>query len=300
MTNLHQASLPTVRAEFYSILQKENESILKYSSRVDTIVSTMAKLGERVSTGAWIYALGNGLREEFKVSKNGILYSEDGYDTVMSVKIKLASEEAVLNTQSKKDSIVTTSKETEKNDEIALATLKLNDKTKKPSTKTSDDSKDQALLLKGKGGKGSSKGKGHSKGKWRDPQWEYNWTEWSHAAPSNPPHDSWAPPSPDKGTGKPQGFGAPAKGSDSSTLWCDIHHKYGHSTDWCYDNPHRTGGPPLKADSWCSTCNRSGHTAESCYATSIRIPRKGKGKNKGSKDNYGNRAWKSQNFPASH
>jgi hypothetical protein len=61
MTNLHQASLPTVRAEFYSIFQKENESILKYSSRVDIIVSTMAKLCERVSTGAWIYALGNGL-----------------------------------------------------------------------------------------------------------------------------------------------------------------------------------------------------------------------------------------------
>jgi hypothetical protein len=29
MTNLHQASLPTVRKEFYSILQKDNESILK-------------------------------------------------------------------------------------------------------------------------------------------------------------------------------------------------------------------------------------------------------------------------------
>jgi hypothetical protein len=73
MTNLHQASLPTVRAEFYSILQKENESILKYSARVDTIVSTMAKLGERVSPGAWIYALGNGLRNEYKESKDGIL-----------------------------------------------------------------------------------------------------------------------------------------------------------------------------------------------------------------------------------
>jgi hypothetical protein len=52
MTNLHQASLPTVRKEFYSILQKDNESILNYSSRVDTIVSTMAKLGERISPGA--------------------------------------------------------------------------------------------------------------------------------------------------------------------------------------------------------------------------------------------------------
>ncbi len=35
MTNLHQASLQTVRAEFYSIAQKDNETILAYSSRVD-------------------------------------------------------------------------------------------------------------------------------------------------------------------------------------------------------------------------------------------------------------------------
>jgi hypothetical protein len=92
----------------------------------------MAKLGERVSTGAWIYALGNGLREEFKVTKRGILYSEDGYGTVMQVKIKLASEEAVLNGKSKKDSIATTSKETEKSDEIALASLKITEKLRSP------------------------------------------------------------------------------------------------------------------------------------------------------------------------
>ena len=46
MTNLHQASLPTVRAEFYAISQKEHEIILAYSSQVDIVVSTMAKLGE--------------------------------------------------------------------------------------------------------------------------------------------------------------------------------------------------------------------------------------------------------------
>ena len=62
MTNLHQASLPTVRAEFYSIAQRDKETILAYCSRVDIIVATMAKLGERISTGAWIYALGNGLK----------------------------------------------------------------------------------------------------------------------------------------------------------------------------------------------------------------------------------------------
>jgi hypothetical protein len=40
MTNLHQASLPYVRAEVYSITQRENELILKYTSRVDVIVAT--------------------------------------------------------------------------------------------------------------------------------------------------------------------------------------------------------------------------------------------------------------------
>ena len=243
MTNLHQASLPTVRAEFYSILQKENESILKYSARVDTIVSTMAKLGERVSPGAWIYALGNGLRNEYKESKDGILYSKDGYGTVMSVKTKLLSEEAVLNSKSNKDAVLHTSKGNVKDDEIAMASLKLNvpDKHKQPSTITPDDQKEQAFWLKGKGGKGNSKGKGNPKGKWQN-----TWNNWSPATTTSAPqYDSWAPPSPEKGKGKHQGGGVPAKGFDSQALWCDIHQKYGHSTDWCFDNPHRTGGPLL-------------------------------------------------------
>ena len=52
MINLHEASLPSVRQEFYAIKQKENETVLKYASRVDVIVATLAKLQESVSTGA--------------------------------------------------------------------------------------------------------------------------------------------------------------------------------------------------------------------------------------------------------
>ena len=136
MTNLHQASLPTIRAEFYSIAQKDKETILAYSSRVDIIVSTMAKLGERVSTGAWIYALGNGLRAEFKESKDGILYNKDGFNTVMKVKTELLNEEAVLTSKSKRKDdrtvqFATTSNETEKDDEIALVSaLKITGKKK--------------------------------------------------------------------------------------------------------------------------------------------------------------------------
>jgi hypothetical protein len=135
MTNLHQASLPTVRAEFYAIAQLENESILKYTSRVDVIVATMAKLGERVSTGAWIYALGNGLRPEFKECTAGILHSKDGFGTVMLVKTRLQSEEAVLTSQAKKVSLVH-QPNAPTDDEIALVAKKTKDTKKPNNTKT--------------------------------------------------------------------------------------------------------------------------------------------------------------------
>ena len=153
-------SLPTVRAEFYAIVQKENESILKYSSRVDIIVSTMAKLGERVSTGAWIYALGNGLRPEFKESKDGILYTKDGYSTVISVKTKLLSEEAVLLNKSKNGK----PNNKEPDDEIALVSaLKIKENKPILPPKTLNPPADTTLFTKGKGGKGM-KGKRDSKG----------------------------------------------------------------------------------------------------------------------------------------
>ena len=85
----------------------------------------MAKLGERISPGAWIYALGNGLRLEFRECKDGILYNKDGFNTVMSVKTKLLSEEAVLTSQTKKASMTPLLSKTV-DDEIALVS-----KTKK-------------------------------------------------------------------------------------------------------------------------------------------------------------------------
>jgi hypothetical protein len=306
MTNLHQASLPTVRAEFYAISQRENESILKYTARVDLIVATMAKLGERISTGAWIYALGNGLRPEFKDSKDGILYSKDGYHTVLKVKIKLQSEEAVL--LAKKARSPPIASDSIKGDEIAFATVTKKDKkTIKPSTKLDADSvalpdpRDTALLITGKGGKPHSKGKGHPKGKQR----------WS--PPDSPPDLPWDrtwPPVgdnvatwPQSPKGKGRGNGRSSKGIDTQTLWCDIHQKFGHSTDWCYDNPHRTGGPPPYTDGpWCESCNRYGHTANSCYASTVRIVPKGKGKSpyRSGKGKSGDRGWKSHNFPAGY
>ena len=291
MTNLHQASLPTVRAEFYAIAQRENESILKYTSRVDVIVATMAKLGERISTGAWIYALGNGLRPEFTECKKGILHSQDGFGTVLKVKTRLQSEEAVIASQNKKAPLV---HQSPTDDEIALVAKKTKDAKKSHTIKTqsvtppasttttdemaSSSTPDTALWLKGKGGKGKpSKGKN----RWTTPAqpWGDTWTQWT---------------SPPKGKGQGKG------NANTEQLWCDICQRPGHSTDWCYDNPQRTGGKPLYDDLWCDTCNRSGHTSSSCFATSIKIIPKGKGKTKGKPGKPGNRAWKSQNFPANY
>ncbi len=181
MTNLHQASLPTVRIEFYAIIQKENESILAYASRVDIIVATLTKLRERVrvSTGAWIHALGNGLRDEYKECKDGILYNKTGYDgNVLSVKTKLISEEAVLAAK-KKGAKEQTKSSKDKDDEIAL---KLQE-AKITSDKVAKEPKDKAPFTpKGKGGKGTSQGENQQKGKrtWTEP--EQNWNQpWSSA-----------------------------------------------------------------------------------------------------------------------
>ncbi len=69
MTTHHTANLPSMRKQFHDIQQLEAESVLAYTSRVDIVVANMAKLGEHVSPGAWIYALGHGLRPEFKDTK---------------------------------------------------------------------------------------------------------------------------------------------------------------------------------------------------------------------------------------
>ena len=59
-----------MRKQFHDITQTDTETVLEYTSRVDIIVATMAKLGEQVSPGAWIYALGNGLRAEYTDTKD--------------------------------------------------------------------------------------------------------------------------------------------------------------------------------------------------------------------------------------
>ena len=290
MTTLHKASLPAVRVDFHSISQKPDETILAYTSRVDIIVSTLAKLGEKVSTGAWIYALGNGLRNEYKECKKGILYNEPEFDTILSVKTKLRSEEAILASQKKKESdLIRATKVIE--DEIALKLRERN----QPTEKSTKEPVDKALMFKGKGNKGGAKGKRQGKGRqWNESEWTPPWSP--PATVASLPQAAWNPNSKGNGKGKPNGTQAPY---DAQTLWCDIHQQHGHSTDWCFDNPNRTGGPPKQK--WCDNHQLYGHSTEECRkGNGPPSPPQQHGKGKGKKGSRGERNWKSQNFPAGY
>jgi hypothetical protein len=219
--------------------------------------------------------LGNGLKHEFKDCKDGILYNKPGFDTILFVKTKLLSEEAVITSKNKKASSEHTRAVQEKEDEIALMNIKLKDALKNAKTTDTNDKSDTGmqdkalLLVKGKGGEGKGRGNNHNKGKtrWQEPDWNAQWAsleKWSSSESNNDQYtNQWSQQPKGKGKG------------EAKTLRCDIHQRFGHSTDWCFDNPNRTGGAPLpSSDTWCTTCNRSGHVASSCYATSIRIPSK--------------------------
>ena len=280
MTSLHTSNLPSLRKQFYDITQNETETVLAYTSRVDIIVATMAKLGERLSSGAWIHALGNGLRAEFTNTKDGILYSKAEYDTVLSVKSKMASEEAILKDKrvSAKKALIS-QKDTE--DEIAMTVAALTPKV--------IPALDQAQIHKGKGGKNGMKGQRE----WTPAD---QWTTWQQPPSWTSPvyENSWTYPS-SKGKGK-----APQK----NTLWCDIHQAYGHSTDWCFNNPNKSGGPPKqpwgspKTPEWCDNHQVYGHSTAECRkgkSSPLNGGKGGKGKSKSP-----NRAWKSENFPANY
>ena len=86
----------------------------------------------------------------------------------MSVKLNLISEEAVLTSKNKTaDDSIKAAKQ--KDDAIALKLkdIKLSTDKKIKAPKEPDDS---SLMIKGKGGKGESKGKGRAKGQtaWHD------------------------------------------------------------------------------------------------------------------------------------
>lgn len=183
---------------------------------------------------------------------------------------------------------------------------------------------DSAQFNKGKNGKNGIKGGPRGQRSWHDgnhwssdttwqqqPVWPLPSSDNSWTSPSqkgkgwntyqSQPQSPWSPPANDTQWTPPSAKG---KGSPipKKQLWCDYHQAYGHSTDWCFSNPNRTGGPP-KQD-WCNHHQLYGHSTEACRKGNgapikddpSRAQQKGgKGKSKGN-----SRAWKSDNFPASY
>jgi transposase InsO family protein len=111
------ANLPSAQTAFYQIKMQAKEQAKDYIARVDTAVSDLAMLNEKVSNNSWRYILANGLRPDFKESKAGVLFSKTGYDTVIEVKNKILEEETIngIGKPDKADS------KTEKDYEIAHA-----------------------------------------------------------------------------------------------------------------------------------------------------------------------------------
>ena len=91
-----QANLPNAQKEFFLSKMKKGESAKDYISRVDKSVSDLAVLNEKVTTSSWLFILANGLLPEFKKCRDGVLFSEPDYDTIIKLKAKIMKEETVL------------------------------------------------------------------------------------------------------------------------------------------------------------------------------------------------------------
>ena len=91
----NQANLPNALMNFNQMKMTTKETAKEYISRVDSAVSELALLKEKVSVNSWLFILANGLREEFFVTKRGVLFMEKGFDTIQEVKIKILQEETI-------------------------------------------------------------------------------------------------------------------------------------------------------------------------------------------------------------
>jgi hypothetical protein len=90
----HQANLPTAQADFYSMKMTAKESAKQYIVQVDSAVSNLALLNEKVSVKSWLFILANGLRPEYAVNKKGVLFSEPGFDNnIVDLKASIMKEE---------------------------------------------------------------------------------------------------------------------------------------------------------------------------------------------------------------
>ncbi len=115
------------------------------------------------------------------------------------------------------------------------------------ATTAEEESNDTALFSKGKE-KGGNKGKANSKGNYQwnsQTDWDNTWNDYNsqqHSSDSSY-YGQWNPSLKGKGYEKGKGKVDYAQGPDPQIHWCDIHQKYGHSTEWCFENPNRSGDP---------------------------------------------------------
>jgi transposase InsO family protein len=91
----NQANLPNALLNFNQMKMTTKETAKEYISRVDSAVSDLTLLNEKVSVNSWLFILANGLRTEFSVTKRGVLFMEKGFDSIQEVKVKILQEETI-------------------------------------------------------------------------------------------------------------------------------------------------------------------------------------------------------------
>ncbi len=202
-TEEHATSLPLAQKNFHSLKQNAKESASAYISRVDLAVSSLTKLHEPVSANTWIYALINGLRNEYTETRNGVLFARPGFDTVIAVKTSITNEEMVLNTTKGLDMKSSDPSTKNKPPDTAFSVNDHKDKNchycGKKGHIQPDCRKKQADQQKGKGkpqppkgqvkkdqrGKGKGKFKGRGRG---SPHWNTWTTGWNQSPPNSAPN----------------------------------------------------------------------------------------------------------------
>jgi hypothetical protein len=81
-----QANLPNAQTAFFQMAMNKKESAKDYIARVDTAVSDLAVLNEKISINSWLFIMAKGLRPEFKKCKDGMNFAEKGFQTIPELK----------------------------------------------------------------------------------------------------------------------------------------------------------------------------------------------------------------------
>ncbi len=110
----NQANLPNAQSTFFQMTMNKKESAKDYIARVDSAVSDLSMLNERVSVNSYLFITAKGLRPEFKKCKDGVLFTEQGFGSILELKAMILKEETVLgidkpeSNKSSKDSEIAT------------------------------------------------------------------------------------------------------------------------------------------------------------------------------------------------